>query len=226
MLQNTAVPALVERLAAAKPDVHELTALIVRDPELIPSLFDTIESGPTACAKFAAAKLLQVVSVESPETLYPYFDSMVALLVNHNSFIRWNGILALGNMGGADTGKKLDRILEQYLEPIAGPQMIDAANTMRGATAIALAKPYLADRIARAIRTVERAHYHKPECRNVALGHAILALQKIFAILQDQRAAELFVRRQQRNSRKATRAKARVFAKKCASRKAGAPRAR
>jgi hypothetical protein len=83
--------------------------------------------------------------------------------------------------------------------------MVDAANTIRGATAIALAKPYLADRIARAIRTVERAHCHKPECRKVALGHAILALQQIFAILNDQRAAELFVRRQQRNPRNTTR---------------------
>jgi hypothetical protein len=99
--------------------------------------------------------------------------------------------------------------------------MVDAANTIRGATAIALAKPHLADRIARAICSVERARYDKPECRNVALGHAILGLQKIFAILHDQRAAELFVRRQRRNPRKATRAKARNFAKKCATRRRG-----
>jgi hypothetical protein len=181
MLQTSAPLSLVERLAAAKPDLQELTTLVISEPELIPALFDTIESPPSACAKFAAAKLLQVLSEESPAALYPYFDSLVALLVNDNSIIRWNGIPALGNMGGVDTGKKLDRILEQYLAPIAGPQMIDAANTIRGATAIALAKPYLADRIARAIRTVERAGYHKPECRNVALGHAILALKKCSA---------------------------------------------
>jgi hypothetical protein len=221
MLQTSAPLSLVERLAAAKPDLQELTTLVISEPELIPALFDTIESPPSACAKFAAAKLLQVLSEESPAALYPYFDSLVALLVNDNSIIRWNGIPALGNMGGVDTGKKLDRILEQYLAPIAGPQMIDAANTIRGATAIALAKPYLADRIARAIRTVERAGYHKPECRNVALGHAILALQEMFGLLHDQRAAELFVRRQQRNPRNATRAKARQFAKKCPTRKGG-----
>ncbi len=97
--------------------------------------------------KFAAAKLLQTLSEESPETLYAYFDSLVALWVNDNSIIRWNGILALGNLGGVDAGKKLDRILEQYLALINGPQMIDAANTIRGGTAIAFAKPYLADRI-------------------------------------------------------------------------------
>ena len=221
MLQISSAPPLVEHLAAAKPDLHELTTLLIREPELIASLFDTIESPPSACGKFAAAKLLQTLSEESPETLYAYFDSLVALLVNDNSSIRWNGILALGNLGGVDAGKKLDRILEQYLALINGPQMIDAANTIRGATAIALAKPYLADRIGRAIRMVERADYEKPECRNVALGHAILALQKIFALLHDQRAAELFVRRQQRNPRNATRAKAQQFGKKCLPRKGG-----
>ena len=96
------------------------------------------------------------------------------------------------------------------------------AKKSRSMIPIALAKPYLADRIARAIRTVERAEYQKPECRNVALGHAILALQKIFALLHDQHAAELFVRRQQRNPRNATRAKARQFAKSCQTRRGDA----
>jgi|SRR5208283_4380094 len=221
MLELSLAPSLAGRLASPKPDLRELATLIISEPQLIPSLFDTIESPPSAGAKFAAAKLLQFVSEESPATLYRHFDSLVALLVNDNSFIRWNGILALGNLGGVDTDNKLDRILEQYLAPIAGPQMIDAANTIRGATAIALAKPNLADRIALAIRTVERAHYSKPECRNVALGHAILALQEIFSILHDQRAAELFVRRQRRNPRNATRTKALIFAKKCPTRKGG-----
>jgi hypothetical protein len=100
--------------------------------------------------------------------------------------------------------------------------MVDAVNTIRGVTAIALANRHLADRIARAIRGVERVHYDKPQCRNVALGHAILGLQKIFAILHDQRATKLFVRRQRRHPRNATRAKARIFAKKCPARKRGA----
>jgi hypothetical protein len=100
--------------------------------------------------------------------------------------------------------------------------MVDAVNTIRGATAIALANRHFADRIARAIRGVERVHYDKPQCRNVALGHAILGPQKIFAILHDQRGAKLFVRRQRRHPRNATRAKARIFAKKCPARKKGA----
>lgn len=49
MLQISSAPPLVERLAAAKPDLHELTTLLIHEPELIASLFDTIESPPSAC---------------------------------------------------------------------------------------------------------------------------------------------------------------------------------
>jgi hypothetical protein len=37
-----------------------------------------IDSAPSACAKLSAAKLLQVLSEESPATVYPYFDSLAA----------------------------------------------------------------------------------------------------------------------------------------------------
>jgi hypothetical protein len=56
------------------------------EPQLIPPLFDTIESAPSACAKFSAAKSLLVLSEESPATVYPYFDSLAALLTHENSF--------------------------------------------------------------------------------------------------------------------------------------------
>jgi hypothetical protein len=220
MPQPVSAPSFATELASPGTDLGQLAKHILREPELLQTLFHAIDSR-AARTRFAGSKLLQLLSQESPQILYPYFDALVAMLRSTNSIIRWNASLALGNLASADTENKLDRILEEYLAPISGPQMIDAANTVRGATAIALAKPYLADRIARAIRSVERAHYATPECRNVALGHAILALQRIFPLLHDQRAAELFARRQRRNPRNATRNKARVFARKCHTRTAG-----
>ena len=70
MFQPPLAPSLAERLAAHKPDLHWLATLVIGEPQLIPSLFDTITSAPSACAKFGAAKLLQVLSEESPATLY------------------------------------------------------------------------------------------------------------------------------------------------------------
>jgi hypothetical protein len=102
-------------------------------------------------------------------------------------------------------------MMDAYLVPISGPNMIDAANVIRGAAAIALAKPYLADTIARRIFRVERAAYRTPECRNVAIGHAIRALEQFFAATDDKHSIQLFVSRQTGNPRPATRSKAERF---------------
>jgi hypothetical protein len=75
-------------------------------------------------------------------------------------------------------------------------------------------EPYLVDTIARHILEVERATYATPECRNVALGHAINSLDRLFPIIAGKRAIQLFVSRQMGNTRAATRKKAERFLRK------------
>jgi len=69
-----------------------------------------------------------------------------------------------------DVDGKLEAALDKCLRPIPGPQMIAAANAIQCASRIALAKPQLADRIARASVGVLSASYKTAECRNVAIG--------------------------------------------------------
>jgi hypothetical protein len=92
--------------------------------------------------------------------------------------------------------------------------MIAAANVMQAAAVIAAAQPRLADTLAAGILTVGRAKYETEECRNVAIGHAIQALDRFFASIPRQRAVVSFVRRQLDNPRPATRRKAEKFLKK------------
>jgi hypothetical protein len=72
---------------------------------------------------------------------------------------------------------------------------------------------HLAERIAAEVLKVARARYRTFECRNVAIGHAILALGSILPLLRDSAPAVQFVRKQTRNSRPATRKKAQQFLK-------------
>jgi hypothetical protein len=95
--------------------------------------------------------------------------------------------------------------------------MIGAAAAIRGAATIALAKPHLADRLARAILGVRRAVYEREECHNVAIGHAIESLERFFEGIADKKAVVEFVRAQRENPRPATRRKALRFLGKHAS---------
>lgn len=171
-------------------------------------------SSKSARAKFGAFKTLRALAEREPDLICPHFDRFVSLLGSENSILRWNAMLILGDLARADRERKMDGIIEDYLAPISGPHLIDAANTIRGATAIAASKPHLADKITRAILKVEGANYATPECRNVAIGHAINSFVRLYPSVAEQRAVQLFVLRQLDNGRPATRKKAENFLRK------------
>lgn len=210
-LVEVADPAfIVEALSGRSPNLPGLARQLEGHPNLLLAAIDALGS-VSPRIRFAASKLLRLVSEGSPEALYPHFDCFVRLLHEKNSILKWNAMLILGNLAAADRQKKLDGILGEYLAPISGKSLIDAANTIRGAVAVARAKPYLADEIAKAILKVEKARYATRECRNVAIGHAITALDEFFPSLLNRHVVLSFVRRQRKNPRRATGNKARKF---------------
>lgn len=167
-----------------------------------------------ARVKYGSSKALRMASQESPELVYPHFDRFVKLLSGDNTIQRWNAIWTIGHLAAADRGNRIEKILRRFLAPISGPELVGAANTIRAAAEIALAKPHLADPIARAILKVERASYATPECRNVAIGHAILSLDRFFPLIERKHKVMVFIERQLRNPRPATRRKAEKFRRK------------
>ena len=128
--------------------------------------------------------------------------------------MRWNATRILANLAVVDRESKLEPVLDKCLGAIRGKQMIAAAVAIQSAATIALAKPELADRIARGILEVRRARYQTGECRNVALGHAIQSFDRFFGLIRGKAAVERLVRAQLDNSRSATRKKAEKFLRK------------
>ncbi|MBZ5580857.1 MAG: hypothetical protein LAQ30_01400 [Acidobacteriia bacterium] len=167
----------------------------------------------TAAVRFESAKTLVRMSETEPELLYPHFDLFLAMLDHENSILRWNAAQVLAGLASVDSEEKIEAALDKYLSPICGPEMIAAATAMQGAARIALAKPRLAGRLAAAILWVRNAKYKTAECRNVAIGHAIVSLGQFFHLLAGQDAAVAFVTAQLENPRPATRKKAEAFLK-------------
>ena len=163
--------------------------------------------------RFGASKALRILSERVPEALYPHFDVFAGLLHHPNQILKWNATLTLANMARVDGEGKIEKILEEYLELITRPNLITAANAIRGAAIIGQAKPHLVRRILLRIMRVERAEYTNPECRNVIIGHALRALEPLAELLPDRRVLRLFAARQLGNPRPATSARARKFLK-------------
>jgi hypothetical protein len=182
------------------------------------SLFADLSS-ERARTRFAAGKALCSLSEAAPSAVYPHFQSLVNLMHHPNQILKWNALRSLANLACVDTAGKLDRILEEYLALIDGRVMITAAHAIEGAAQIATAKPYLAARIARKILRVELADYGTDACRDVAIGHALKAIERIAPLLPDKTDVRAFAERQRRSLRPATARKAARVAEQLASRR-------
>jgi len=194
------------------PEVAPLADAVEHNHELIEEVLAGI-GAKRAGVKFGASKAMRILSERVPDALYPHFDFFAAMLGHDNHILQWNATLTLANLARVDREGKIEAILDRYLDLISGPNMITAANAIRGAAIIGLAKPHLVRRILLRIMRVERVEYATPECRNVAIGHALRALEQLADLLPDRRVLRLFAARQLGNPRPATSAKARRFLK-------------
>jgi hypothetical protein len=206
---------ILERAAAKGADVGAIAEELIGDSRRIPMLIDALRI-ETGSKRFAYEKVLRRVSEKQPALMYPYFDFFAGRLDHENSFLKWGAIMTVANLTAADAAKKFEALFRRYYEPIGGPVMITAANIIGSSVRIAGAKPALVDAITDEILKVEKAKYmnkgrRSPECRNVAIGHALDVLDRLFD--QTGRKTEVlhFVRRQLRNTRKPVAGKAERF---------------
>lgn len=204
---------LLREIGEKKTSKEELAERIIGDPKLLPDVLEGL-SHEKADIKFGCAKIIRLVSDQTPELLYPRIDFFIDLLDSENQILKWEAIYVLANLAAVDTENKIEKIFKKYFAPIPGPTLITAANVIKGAGKIALAKPKLAERIAKELLKVEKAKYENAECRNIALGQAIKSFDSFFDQISDQGAVVKLIERQLKNTRSSTKKAAEKFLKR------------
>jgi len=198
------------RQAALNP--AQLARKVIRNPRLFQEVAEGLKTDKPR-VKYGCAKALRLISEQRPDLLYPHFDFFAGLLDHENKILQWDAAFVLSHLARVDDDDKFPAIFARYFSAIPGPGLITAATAIQGGARIAQAKPHLADRIAAEVLKVARARYRTPECRNVAIGHAIHALGDLLPLLRHPAPVIQFVRRQTRNPRPVTRKKAEHFLK-------------
>jgi hypothetical protein len=156
---------------------------------------------------------LRALAEEHPARLAPHFAIFVHRLDHPNLLVQWDAISMLARLA-KEGGRRWDRLFDRFFAPIRGPEMITATQVIKAGPRIAAARPAWADRVAREIMKVSAARYRTAECRRIALGCSILALDAMFDLLRRPRRALRFVEAQLKCPRPATRAKAGRFLKR------------
>jgi hypothetical protein len=214
--QAAGMTAPLNAIRGAALNPTRLGRKVIKDRRLVPAIANGLEAEQLHI-KYGCAKALRFISESRPDVLYPHFDLFVGMLEHENKILQWNAIFVLSHLVRVDVDDKFPPIFQRYFSPIPGPVMITAANVIQGGARIAQARPGMADRISAKILRVGAARYQTPECRNVAIGHAIVALGTILPLLRRPAAVVRFVRKQLKNSRPATRKKAEKFVKAAVS---------
>lgn len=107
---------------------------------------------------YQCLKQLQNLSSESA-AVYPFFDVLVGMLDNENSYIRTRGMLLIAANARWDCDYKIDEILPKYLEHIMDYKPITARQCIKSLPIIAKYKPDLRQNILNALHRADPTKY-------------------------------------------------------------------
>jgi len=206
----------LERLADKSITTDELFHAIEQNWALLPHLLKGISSSK-ASIRYGCAKVLIGLSDVYPAKLYPHMGSFIELLDSKHRILVWSALTIIANLAKVDKDKKFDAVFDKYYGLIRNEYMVTVANVVGHSGRIALAKPYLADRITNELLKVENLSltpHLTEECKRVIAEKAIKSLDVFFDRVTEKERVISFVEKQTKSTRKSLKVTAEDFLEK------------
>lgn len=207
---------LVKKLASKEITKQELLQKAEQNFDLLPEVLQGVSSSKAAI-RYGCAKVLMDLSEKYPEKLYPYMQTFIELLDSKYRILTWNAMVIIANLTKVDEAKKFDAIFEKYYSFLDDEYMVTVANVVGNSAKIALAKPYLVQRISdRLLRVndISLTPHLTAECKRVIVEHTIKSLSGFFEKIEAKAEVLSFVKGQLDSSRASLRKEAQNFLKK------------
>jgi hypothetical protein len=204
---------LLQKLADKSVTKKELLQMVKQDFNLLPTILNGVSSSKPAI-RYGCAKVLMDLGEEHPEKLYPYMDSFIALLDSKYRILTWNAMAIIANLARVDEDKKFDAIFGKYYSFLNDAYMVTVANVVGNSAKIALAKPYLAQKITEELLKVENISttpHLTEECKRVIAEQAIKSFALFFSEIEQKETVISFVARHRDSPRKTLRKAAEEF---------------
>lgn len=188
---------LLQKLVDKSITKEDLLQKVKQDLDLIPIVLNGTSS-TKAAIRYGCAKVLMDMSEEHPEQIYPYFNDFIVLLDSKYRILTWNAIAIIANLTKVDKNKKFDVIFEKYFGFIDDEYMVTVANVVGNSGKIALAKPYLIERITKELLKVENISINPhltEECKRVIAEQAIKSFNLFFDKINQRENVISFVKK-------------------------------
>ena len=173
---------LLQKLVNKSMTKEELLQEVNHNFDLLPEVVKGISS-PKATIRYGCAKVLMDLSEKYPEKLYPYMDFFTSLLDSKYRILTWNAMSIIANLAQVDKDKKFDAIFDKYYSFMNDPYMVTVAGVVGYSSKIAVAKPYLIQKITSELLKVENmatTPHMTEECKKVIAEKTIESFDKFF----------------------------------------------
>ena len=207
---------LLRKLADKSMTTGELLKAVEQDWTLLPQLLEGVSSSK-ASIRYGCAKVLTDLSEVHPTKLYPFMDIIIDLLDSKYRILIWNALAIIANLAKVDKDKKFDAVFDKYYSFMNDEYMVTVANVVGHSGKIALAKPYLIDKITNELLKVDSISltpHLTEECKRVIAEKTIKSFDLFFDKVTQKKKVLSFVEKHAGSSRKTLRATAENFLKK------------
>lgn len=207
---------LLGKLADKSLTAKELLQMVKQDFGLLPQIVNGVSSSK-ASIRYGCAKTLMDLSEAHPEKLYRYMDSFISLLDSKYRILTWNAMAIIANLTRVDKEKKFDGLFGKYYGFMNDEYMVTVANVVGHSGKIALAKPYLIEKITNELLKVDDLSitpHLTEECKKVIAEKAINSFDMFFDKINQKGRIISFVRKYTSSSRKTLQETAEDFLKK------------
>ena len=207
---------LLQKLESKSITKKELLQMVKHDFSLLPEVLNGVSSSKAAI-RYGCAKVLMDLSEEHPKKLYPYMGFFIALLDSRYRILTWNAMAILANLAKVDVDKKFDVVFNKYYSYLNDAYMVTVANVVGNSAKIALAKPYLIQKITNELLKVENISttpHLTEECTRVIAEQAIKSFAAFFDKIEQKEKVVSFASRYLNSSRKTLKKAAEEFVTK------------
>ena len=173
---------LLQKLANKTMTKEELFQKVKHAFDLLPEVIHGVSS-PKAAIRYGCARVLTDLSEKHPEKLYPYMDFFTTLLDSKYRILTWSAMAIIANLARVDKDKKFDAIFDKYYSFMNDSYMVTVVNVVGHSSKIAVAKPYLIQKITNELLKVENlttTPHLTEECKRVIAEKTIESFDKFF----------------------------------------------
>ncbi len=203
---------MLEILNDKNADIEKMAERAIEDKNVISEVVDGL-TVKNEGYRYNCSKVLHVIGQKQPESIYPYWDNLVALMDSKNGYHRMSAVNHLASLAAVDTENKFEKIIDKYYSLLDDQSVIVGIYVAQASGRIAQAKQGLQQTITERLLAIDKTH-HLPSRKELIKASIIESFDKYIENYPGKPSIIDFVKKQIDSDSPKTRNTAKAFIKK------------